>query len=247
MDTHPGKNTRIVKAGPSQIKAVKQKSVSLAISEGKTRAEIEDRFGVKLAFIKEACEKHGVVFEPLGLNSDRTFKILSDLANTRLTLTDISTRYGVSVATVSGLHRKALENELFTSQRVKGQDLPRKALKIAIHFDDNLVDASDKYRGIIGTIGHVAEILIIASRPDYDESEVCTRLNGLGFGFDRIILTSSISECVRIQKCDLFISSDDSEICEIDQGTTVLKVREMGNFDFEDLLWVYDSRTGTQA
>jgi len=231
----------------SHIKTIKQQAIARCVQEGKTRAFIESNFSVRLGFIQESCEKHGVAFEPFGLKSERSFQILAALINTNKSLVEIATDHGVSVATISDFYRMSIKQELPVVERRAGSLSTKKKYKIAFSFDDFLTTDLESCRDIIGIVHNVAEIHFIGFSEAYGEHEIRSRLNCLNIRYDGVFSVDQVEEFINKNNYRFFFGSDDGEICGIDSKTHVIKVRDQSNFDFQEKVWVYDAATGVQA
>jgi len=221
------------------IKAAKERRVADCVQKGMTRAEIESEYGVNLPFIRTACEKYGMTFEPLGLNTDRSLRIISLLCNTDRSLADIASTEGVSEKTVSGLHIKAIRHGLPIKQREFKRREETLKMKVGLSFENTIEAFPDLFRLITGRIRDVAELHILISGQWDDIATVEARLSSLKIGYDCIADVGGNTEYIAEQGIKIVISDDDSLFCSLPEEIVVLKLRESGNFDFEDAKWVY--------
>jgi len=221
------------------IKAARERRVADCVQKGMTRAEIESEYGVNLSFIRAACEKYGVTFEPLGLNTDRSLKILSLLCNTDRSLADIASTEGVSEKTVSDLHIKAIRHGLPIKQREFRRREETLKMKVGLSFENTIEAFPDLFRLITGRIRDVAELHILISGQWDDIATVEARLSSLQIGYDCVAHVGDNPKYIEEQDIKIVISDDDSLFCSLPKEIIVLKLRESGNFDFEDAKWVY--------
>tara|TARA_B100000614_G_scaffold262903_1_gene299948 strand:- start:109570 stop:110376 length:807 start_codon:yes stop_codon:yes gene_type:complete len=220
-------------------KAARERRVADCVQKGMTRAEIESQYGANLSFIRTACEKYGVAFEPLGLNTDKSLKILSLLCNTNRSLADIASTEGVSEKTVSDLHIKAIRHGLPIKQREFRRREETLKMKVGLSFENTIEAFPDLFRLITGRIRDVAELHILTSGQWNDVATVEARLGSLQIGYDCIASIDADPGYINEQGIKVVISDEDALFCSLPQEVIVLKLREFGNFDFEDSKWVY--------
>ena len=71
-------------------------------------------------------------------------------------------------------------------------------------------------------------------------------LEKLYIKYDKVVLASSMdkSSIIRDYEIDVYIDDQDEMTQNIPESVTVLKMRNAGNFDFEDKKWLYSDKTG---
>jgi hypothetical protein len=70
-----------------------------------------------------------------------------------------------------------------------------------------------------------------------------------GIRYDELILVGAFAEkAVRIKELGIAVYVDDQDemLLDIPETVTVLKIRNAGNFDFDEKQWLYSRRTGRQ-
>ena len=88
-------------------------------------------------------------------------------------------------------------------------------------------------------------MFVITDRKDRRAAE--ERLAEFDIRYDRLILVPSLeakAAAIHEQGILVYFDDQDEALLGISDGVNVLKVRNGGNFDFEDRMWLYSERTG---
>lgn len=87
-------------------------------------------------------------------------------------------------------------------------------------------------------------VVIITYRDDYNKA--VKDLNGYFIKYDKLILSKNMdkSEIIATENINVYFDDQDEMTMEIPKSTTVLKIRNGGNFDFDDKKWLYSNNTG---
>lgn len=89
-------------------------------------------------------------------------------------------------------------------------------------------------------------IIIVTFRDDYDKAE--QDLASLYIKYDELVLAEDMDKSSIIEKynIDVYFDDQDEMIKNIPSSVSVLKMRNGGNFDFDENKWIYSEDTGTK-
>lgn len=119
-------------------------------------------------------------------------------------------------------------------------------MRVALDIDGTL----DEHPGFFAFLsqslrgaGH--EVFILTYRDPDSVARVAEQLLGWGIVFDELVFATSLED--KGKQCrdlaiDVFIDDMDECIVPVARGTLVLKVRNEGNFDFDEQRWVSTAR-----
>jgi len=91
------------------------------------------------------------------------------------------------------------------------------------------------------------DVVIITFRKDRERA--AADVAKYGIRHDEIILVNSLEEKAKvIEERGVAVYFDDQDEClqGIPENVTVFKIRNGGNFDFEDRKWLYSAKTGKE-
>ena len=119
-------------------------------------------------------------------------------------------------------------------------------LKIALDLDNTITHRPDFFAAFTHSISRRAEIHVITDRDTSAESERETReeLKKLGIYFDRLVITGQKSRYIKEAGITIYFEDTDEYFLDLPESVTVFKIREPGNFDFDQHKWIYGDRTG---
>lgn len=90
------------------------------------------------------------------------------------------------------------------------------------------------------------EIFIITNRDDSEKSRQKTieELNGHGIYYDKLVITPDKHDYIIENGINVYVDDTDEYYLKLPESIVVFKIREAGNFDFENHKWVYGDKTG---
>ena len=118
-------------------------------------------------------------------------------------------------------------------------------LKIGIDLDDTItasIESINFFSLITNLLKEKADIYIITNR--IDEKPPKKILEDFNIHYDYLILTGKKTEYIIENKINIYFDDTDEYFLELPESITVFKIRESGNFDFNEHKWIYDKRTG---
>ena len=122
-------------------------------------------------------------------------------------------------------------------------------IKIGIDID-NTINVSEDTIKLFSFLTHClrdkAEIHIITSRNPSEESrrETILELKDYNVYYDALAITDDKSNYIMENGITVFIDDTDEFFANLPESVTVFKIREPGNFDFDQHKWVYGNKTG---
>ena len=122
-------------------------------------------------------------------------------------------------------------------------------LKIGIDIDNTINESSNTialFSLITNALRDKVEIHIITSREKSEGSkkETMAELDEYGIYYDELKITSDKYNYIMNNGINIFIDDTDEFFIHLPESVTVLKIRESGNFDFNQHKWVYGDKTG---
>ena len=121
-----------------------------------------------------------------------------------------------------------------------------KKLKIGIDLDGTIT-ASDQsiafFRLLTTCLYDHAEIHIITHRELGSEAAVSQELHELGIRYHHLAITGNKADYITGRGINIFFEDTDEYFLELDEAVTVFKIREDGNFSFDDKKWIGSTRT----
>ena len=90
------------------------------------------------------------------------------------------------------------------------------------------------------------KVIVITYREDAEKAKAYLDDNYIKY--DKLILAKDMdkSEIIKNEGVDLYIDDQDEMIQNIPEDVTVLKMRNGGNFDYDDKKWLYSKKTGKE-
>ncbi len=89
-----------------------------------------------------------------------------------------------------------------------------------------------------------AEIFIITNRGEYNRDMTIKELDALKIYYDHLIITDKKADFIINEGITIFFDDTDEYFLTLPDTVCVFKIREPGNFDFEDHKWLYGKQTG---
>ena len=112
---------------------------------------------------------------------------------------------------------------------------------------DGTIDESVELFHILSTVlrsgGH--RLIILTYRDPARVSQTQEQLRDWGISYDEIVFAESLDDKGRICRelnVDVFFEDQDECIVPVDERTLVCKLRNGGNFDFEERVWLSTDR-----
>lgn len=119
-------------------------------------------------------------------------------------------------------------------------------LKIGIDIDGT-IDATPQsiqfFRLLTKHLFDHAEIFIITNREPGTESSVAQELQELGIQYHHLKITGNKASYIIEHGIDILFEDTDEYFLELDEKVTVFKIREDGNFSFDEHRWIGSDRT----
>jgi hypothetical protein len=124
-----------------------------------------------------------------------------------------------------------------------------KKLQIGIDIDNTINVNAQTIRLFVlltNCMKEQAEIHIITHRDTSDESrqETISELEGYGVHYDVLAITANKYKYIMDNDITVYIDDTDEYFQHLPESVTVLKMREPGNFDFDQSKWIYGNKTG---
>jgi hypothetical protein len=88
-------------------------------------------------------------------------------------------------------------------------------------------------------------IYILTDREPNTEQEIADELDYLGIEYSEIVITDKKAEYIRERGITIFFENSDEYFLELGEEVVVFKIRESGNFDFEEKegRWIGSKKT----
>lgn len=120
-------------------------------------------------------------------------------------------------------------------------------MKIGIDLDNTINENKNTVK-FFSVITHAfqgkGKIYIITNRDKNSLKKTENELKGLGIHYDEIIITADKADVILKEGISIYFDDTDEYFIELPESVTVFKIRELGNFDFQDSKWVYGEKTG---
>jgi hypothetical protein len=121
--------------------------------------------------------------------------------------------------------------------------LHQPSLSIGIDLDGCIDEAPDFFRSLSQC--WPGEVFVITYRTDQEKAR--QDVERFGINYTEIILVSSFEQkAEEITKRNIFVYFDDQDeiLMHIPESVNVFKIRNGGNFDFDQKKWLYSEQTG---
>ena len=123
--------------------------------------------------------------------------------------------------------------------------------KIKIGIDiDNTINVNAQTIGLFSfltnCLKYKAEIHIITSRDDSEDSrqETIAELEEYNIYYDALVITDNKHDYIMDNDITVFVDDTDEVFQKLPKSVIVFKLREPGNFNFDQHKWVYGNKTG---
>ncbi|MFW6015285.1 MAG: hypothetical protein ACOCRK_02545 [bacterium] len=122
-------------------------------------------------------------------------------------------------------------------------------IKIGLDIDNtiNASDISKQFFSIFSILfNNNAKIYIITNREQTEEeyANIKKELYDIGISYDEIIITPDKKKAIEDNNIQILFEDTDEYFQGIGDDVLVFKIREHGNYDFNDYKWVYSNKTG---
>jgi len=114
--------------------------------------------------------------------------------------------------------------------------------KIGIDVDNTISAYPDVFSKLTLALSAFFEIHIITYRENREETVLY--LKKMNIKYDKLALVDNKEDYILKNNIKLFIDDTDEFFQNLPQDICVLKIREDGNFDFNDKKWIYAAKTG---
>lgn len=127
---------------------------------------------------------------------------------------------------------------------IRIMDQPSPPPAIGLDLDGCIDEAPEFFR----LLSHVwpGEVYVITYRTDQAKAE--QGIAKFGIKCDEVILVSSFAEKAQViaeRGISIYVDDQDEILMHIPEGVTVLKIRNGGNYDFEERKWLFSEQTGS--
>lgn len=115
-------------------------------------------------------------------------------------------------------------------------------MRVGLDLDGLLDERPDFFAFLTAALragGHF--VAVLTYRDPESRSRTEAQLAGWGIGFDELHFARSLSDKGRLCRevdIDLYFDDQDECVVGVDERTTVLKIRNGGNFDFYEKRWL---------
>ena len=120
-------------------------------------------------------------------------------------------------------------------------------MKIAIDLDNTITadkNSVEFFRILTHLLIPENDIYIITNRNESDREDTEQELSILGIRYNKLIITDKKAEFIREQGITIYFENEDRFFLELGEEVVVFKIRESGNFDFEETKkWIGNKRT----
>ena len=122
-------------------------------------------------------------------------------------------------------------------------------MKIGIDLDNTINENSTTisfFSFITNAMKGKWEIFIITNRDNSEKSkqETIKELNEHNIYYDELVITSDKHNYIIKNNINVYIDDTDENCLKLPESVVVFKIREGGNFDFEEHKWIYGDKTG---
>ena len=122
-------------------------------------------------------------------------------------------------------------------------------LKIGIDLDNTITASKESkqfFSTLTTTMSGVAIFYIITNREQTKKSrkETEQELEELDINYDELVITADKAKYVIDNEITIYFDDTDEYFANMPSSVTVFKIREPGNFDFEEKKWFYGDKTG---
>jgi hypothetical protein len=222
-----------------------QKNVALSVSEGISKTNVCEKFGVNVSFIKESCFLHGVPFTPKGCNSDKVIEIISDLINDKQTLSFLSKKHCVSPYIISQIYSKCILSSVLVAERKPGKTSTKSVTyKICIPVDDVIDNNPPFFSFLTNILFEQTEIHIIASSLAGKIEDITNELIQNKIKYHFLSIEDDRRGYILNKGINIVFETEDNYIKDIPEQVAVFKLRDGENFSFESFKWLYSDSTG---
>lgn len=122
-------------------------------------------------------------------------------------------------------------------------------VKIGIDLDNTInanCNSKTFFSMLTKAVSREAEIFIITNRENTWDSrdKIRAELNEIGILYNQLCVTADKAKVIKDNNITVYFDDTDEFYLNIPSDVTVFKIREPGNFDFEEKKWVYGNKTG---
>ena|ERR1035437_6231648 len=123
-------------------------------------------------------------------------------------------------------------------------------MKIAIDIDGCITEYQDVFSKLLFSLSEVAGenyITILTNREPGTERAISDELMKYEISpslYDEIVITSNKADYIIKNGIELFFENTDEYFQKLPPSVCVVKVREPGNFNYENGKWIYGKKTG---
>jgi hypothetical protein len=118
-------------------------------------------------------------------------------------------------------------------------------MKIAIDIDGVITEYPDFFRQFSQSMTESgADIYIITNRDPTTRAEILEELREYAIDFNELVITANKAEYIVRNEIVVLFEDTDEYFLKLPPTVLVLKVREPGNFDYDEQKWVYGPKTG---
>lgn len=119
-------------------------------------------------------------------------------------------------------------------------------MRVGLDLDGLLDERPDFFAFLTAALragGHF--VAVLTYRDPASEPRTAAQLAGWGIGYDELHFARSLSDKGRVCRelaIDVYFDDQDECVIGVDERTTVFKIRNGGNFDFDDRKWLSTHR-----
>jgi hypothetical protein len=120
-----------------------------------------------------------------------------------------------------------------------------KSLRVGIDIDGVITEYPDFFRQFSQSMTESgADIYIITNRDPTTRAEILEELREYAIDFNELVITANKAEYIVRNEIVVLFEDTDEYFLKLPPTVLVLKVREPGNFDYDEQKWVYGPKTG---
>jgi hypothetical protein len=111
---------------------------------------------------------------------------------------------------------------------------------------DGCIDEAPEFFGMLSMVWP-GKVFVITYRTDQARAEL--EVARYGIRCDEVVLVDSFAEKAKViadRGITVYVDDQDEMLMHIPEGVTVLKIRNGGNYDFEERKWLFSETTGKQ-